>query len=192
MRRVLLQANAAVKTKGTIFEIVYRPTLPASGTQTNYRGGCSSTLSADWVDPARGTFVSSAHSAEATECKASERWRNAERLPGAGKGTQTGEDPIGAAQVGRTLASAVEDQQWMLASTDSATTERHPLGLTGRATVTTKGTNRMGKSCGPAMGSAPQEPPHSEPLWQFAMDASGNSTTSMPPNFIALPPSVSA
>jgi hypothetical protein len=29
------------------------------------------------------------------------------------KGTQTGDDPIGGAQVGRTLATAIEDQQLM-------------------------------------------------------------------------------
>jgi hypothetical protein len=88
------------------------------------------------------------------------------------KGTQTGDDPIGGAQVGRTLASAIENLQCRT-NADSATTERSPPGLASRATVTIKGTNTMSKSRIPAMVSAPQEPPHSgqfRPIWQFAMD----------------------
>ena len=53
MRRVLNQAaNAAVKAKGSIFEIVYRRYGPAPGTQSSHRSDCPSTVSADLVDPA--------------------------------------------------------------------------------------------------------------------------------------------
>jgi hypothetical protein len=40
------------------------------------------------------------------------------------EGEQTGGDAIGGAQVGRTLAPVIEDQQLMPSSADSATTER--------------------------------------------------------------------
>jgi hypothetical protein len=48
MRRLLNQAaNAAVKGKGSIFEIIYRRCVPRLG-----RGHCASTVSSDLVDPA--------------------------------------------------------------------------------------------------------------------------------------------
>jgi len=48
MRRILNQsANAAVKVKGSIFEIVYRRLVPRLGTQTNHRSHCPSALSTD-------------------------------------------------------------------------------------------------------------------------------------------------
>jgi hypothetical protein len=47
-RRLLNQAaNAAVKVKGSIFEIIYRRCVPRLG-----RGHCASTVSSDLVDPA--------------------------------------------------------------------------------------------------------------------------------------------
>jgi transposase len=47
MRRILTQsANAAVKVKGSIFEIVYRRLVPRL-TQTNHRSHCPSALSTD-------------------------------------------------------------------------------------------------------------------------------------------------
>jgi hypothetical protein len=49
------------------------------------------------------------------------------------EGEQTGGDAIGGAQVGRTLASAIEDRR---SSADSATTERSPPGPARRAMVT--------------------------------------------------------
>ena len=49
---------------------------------------------------------------------------------------QAGDDPIRGAQVGGTLAPAIEDEQLMPDSTDSATTERIPPGLASRARVT--------------------------------------------------------
>jgi len=50
MRRLLNQdANAAASTKGSIFEIVYRPLL---GTQSSHRSHRSSTVSTDLADPA--------------------------------------------------------------------------------------------------------------------------------------------
>ena len=56
MRRVLNQtANAAVRTKGSIFEIVYRRTVPRLGHQQSHRGDCPSTVSVDLVDPAPGS-----------------------------------------------------------------------------------------------------------------------------------------
>jgi Transposase IS116/IS110/IS902 family len=61
MRRILNQAaNAAVKYKGSIFEILYRRYVPRNGTQSNHRNNCPQTLSLDLEDialgnPLRGT-----------------------------------------------------------------------------------------------------------------------------------------
>ena len=58
MRRILNQsANAAVKAKGSIFEIVYRRYGAAPRTQTNHRGDCPSALSADLEDSAPGSAL---------------------------------------------------------------------------------------------------------------------------------------
>ena len=55
MRRLLHQAaNAAVKVKGSIFEIVYRRSVPRLGHNPSHWGHCPSTVSADLVDPAPG------------------------------------------------------------------------------------------------------------------------------------------
>jgi transposase len=55
MRRLLNQAaNAAVKTKGSIFELVYRRFVPRLGHSQAIRGDCASTLSADLEDSAPG------------------------------------------------------------------------------------------------------------------------------------------
>jgi transposase len=46
MRRILNRcANAAVKVKGSIFQILYRRLVPPLGTQSNHRGNCASDLS---------------------------------------------------------------------------------------------------------------------------------------------------
>ncbi len=54
--------NAAVKTKGSIFEIVYRPLVTTPGTQSDHWGNCPSALSADLdhlapSGPLRGTHA---------------------------------------------------------------------------------------------------------------------------------------
>jgi transposase len=55
MRRILNQtANAAVKTKGSIFEIKYRRLVPPPGTQSNHWRDCPSALSADLDNSAPG------------------------------------------------------------------------------------------------------------------------------------------
>ena len=51
---------------------------------------------------------------------------------------QAGDDTVPAAEVRRTLAAAIENQQLMPIRTDSATTERSPPEPTSRATVTIK------------------------------------------------------
>jgi transposase len=51
MRRLLNQAaNAAVKRKGSIFEMVYRRLVPPPRPQQNHRGDCASHLSTDLDD----------------------------------------------------------------------------------------------------------------------------------------------
>jgi hypothetical protein len=58
MRRLLNQAaNAAARTKGSIFEIVYRRSVPRLGPQSNDRGHRPPTVSADLVDPAPGSSL---------------------------------------------------------------------------------------------------------------------------------------
>jgi len=58
MRRLLNQAaNAAARTKGSIFEIVYRRAVPAPGTQSSHWTIAQSTVSADLVDPAPGSSL---------------------------------------------------------------------------------------------------------------------------------------
>jgi hypothetical protein len=48
MRRILNQAaNAAVKHKGSFFEIVYRRSVPRLGHKQNDRSHCASPLSVD-------------------------------------------------------------------------------------------------------------------------------------------------
>ena len=56
MRRLLNQAaNAAARTKGSIFEIVYRRSVPRLGQESSHRGDCPSAMSADLVDLAPGS-----------------------------------------------------------------------------------------------------------------------------------------
>ena len=53
MRRLLNQAaNAAVKTKGSIFELVYRRLVVRLGARANHRRDCPSALSSGLEDPA--------------------------------------------------------------------------------------------------------------------------------------------
>jgi hypothetical protein len=56
MRRILNQtANAAARTKGSIFEIVYRRSVPHLGHKPSHRCNCSSTASPDLADLAPGS-----------------------------------------------------------------------------------------------------------------------------------------
>jgi transposase len=58
LRRLLNQAaNAAARTKGSIFEIVYRRTVPRLGHQQANRGNRPSTVSPDLVDPSSGSSL---------------------------------------------------------------------------------------------------------------------------------------
>ena len=57
-----------------------------------------------------------------------------------------GDQAIGATQIGEPLSRTVEDQQLLLTSTDSATTERAPPGPARRATVASRFRNRTARS----------------------------------------------
>jgi hypothetical protein len=54
------------------------------------------------------------------------------------KRAQTGAQPVGGAQVRRTLAAAVQDQKLLSISMDSATTLRNLPGIASRTIVTIK------------------------------------------------------
>ena len=72
MRRILNQsANAAARTKGSLFEIVYRRSVPPFGTQSSDRSYCPSTMSTDLANFAsrsllRGTRTGSHQTLQAT------------------------------------------------------------------------------------------------------------------------------
>ena len=86
------------------------------------------------------------------------------------KGTQTGDDPIGGAEIGRTLAAAIEDQQLM--------PDQHGFGNNGtepaRPCQSGHGDNQMNEQdeevAHPGNGISTSKTTVFRPIWQFAMD----------------------